>query len=174
MSLKYSKKDGRPWTFITLEDLESTIEVLIFSDVYAEYIANIVADQAVVIEGFVSNREDEDAKVIANKVLPLTSVPERFTREVHVRLNGNAGPEALQDLKHLLESNPGSSRVILCVACKDGQFAFIETPKAYHVQFSNSFADAVRNLLGSNAIHVKPDTTLPVREKKRWQSANTA
>ena len=174
MSLKYSKKDGRPWALITLEDLDSTIEVLIFSDAYAEYTANIVADQAVVVEGFVSNREDEDAKIIANKVLPLTSVPERFTREVHVRLNGNAGPGALQELKRLLESNPGSSRVILCVAYKDGHFAFIETPKEYHVQFSNGFAEAVRNLLGSDAVHVKPDTTLPVREKKRWQAANTA
>jgi DNA polymerase-3 subunit alpha len=174
LQLKHSKKDGRPWSIITLEDLESSVEVLVFSDSYSEHAPNIVADQAVMVEGFVSNRDGEEAKVIASKVQPLSIVPEQYTREVHVRLNGNTDTTMLQDLKRLLQLHRGSSRVVLCVRCPDNQYAFVETANLYHVQFSVTLEQTIKNLLGDDSIKVKPDITMPVRERRRWEAANSA
>ncbi len=70
--IKYTRNNS-VMAFVTLEDLYGTIEVIVFPRVYSRFSALLNTDQAVIVKGRISLREEEDPKVICNEVEPLVS-----------------------------------------------------------------------------------------------------
>ena len=66
-------KKGAYMGFITLEDLAGQIECLVFPKVYEKYQAMMAVDDLVVLSGKLSIREDEDPKLLVDKLTPLES-----------------------------------------------------------------------------------------------------
>lgn len=64
-------KNNNMMAFITLEDLFGSVEVLVFPKIFDQYMNLLYEDSIVVIEGKVSMREEEEPKIIAEKILPL-------------------------------------------------------------------------------------------------------
>ncbi len=62
-------KNGQTMCFATIEDKTAAIECLIFSGVYAKSAHIINQGDIVAVDGKVSVREDEDAKIIADSVM---------------------------------------------------------------------------------------------------------
>ncbi len=71
VTVKITKKNDK-MAFITLEDKYGEIECILFPSQLQRFSATIQEDTAVLVEGNVSLREDEDAKILVNKILPLT------------------------------------------------------------------------------------------------------
>ena len=64
---KYTKTN-KLMAFVTIEDLFGQCEVIVFENCY-QMSANILVDESiVVVEGRLSIREDEDVKIVANKI----------------------------------------------------------------------------------------------------------
>ncbi|MFD8497431.1 DNA polymerase III subunit alpha, partial [Amycolatopsis sp. NPDC059657] len=63
-------KRGEPWAIATVEDLDGSIEVLFFPRAYMLYADELAEDNAVVVKGRVSWREDT-MSVFANALLPV-------------------------------------------------------------------------------------------------------
>ena len=78
-------KQGKPMAIATLEDLDGSVEVLVFPDAYAKCSMHLKVDAAVFVCGTVNLREDKP-KIFADQILPLDDVPRRFTKAVHIRL----------------------------------------------------------------------------------------
>ena len=64
-------KKGDYMAFVTLEDLTGQIECLVFPRVFEKYQALLQEDTAVVISGKISVREEEEPKLLAEKVTRL-------------------------------------------------------------------------------------------------------
>ena len=58
--------------FLTLEDHTGQVECLLFPKIYERYSRSIAADQAVLVTGRLSVREDEDIKLLIDVIEPLT------------------------------------------------------------------------------------------------------
>ena len=67
-SVKYTRASGKPMAFITVEDLYGAVEVVVFSQLYERHGPRLLVDQVIVVEGQVSLREDEEAKLVADRV----------------------------------------------------------------------------------------------------------
>ncbi len=67
-------KSGENMAFLTLEDMTGSIDVLVFSNVYAQHAGRLIAGAPVFLRGRVSLKEDEAAKVILEDAMTL---PER-------------------------------------------------------------------------------------------------
>ncbi len=65
-------KNGDAMAFVTLEDRYASIEALIFPKVLEKYGYLLTKDSAVALCGTLSKREEEDVKLLADAVLPLT------------------------------------------------------------------------------------------------------
>ncbi len=65
-------KNGDAMAFVTLEDRYASIEALIFPKVLGKYGYLLTKDSAVALYGTLSKREEEDVKLLADAVLPLT------------------------------------------------------------------------------------------------------
>ena len=61
--------------FIQLEDLLGTVEVIIFPNDYEKYQAELTEEAKLYIKGRVSASEDQQAKLIAEKIIPFDKVP---------------------------------------------------------------------------------------------------
>lgn len=68
-------RKGETMAFITLEDLEGIIEVVVFSRVYQAYYQYLTSEQPITIAGRLSLREDEMPKFIAQTIYPLDNKP---------------------------------------------------------------------------------------------------
>ena len=64
-------KSGNMMAFIQLEDLYGVTEVLVFPKVYDRVSSLLTQDNAVVLTGKLSVREDEDTKLLLDSVMPL-------------------------------------------------------------------------------------------------------
>ncbi|MBE6616594.1 MAG: DNA polymerase III subunit alpha [Ruminococcaceae bacterium] len=66
-------KSGEQMAFVTVEDRTSSIEILVFPKVLAKFGHLLNYDSVIAISGNVSIREDEDIKILADRIIGLVS-----------------------------------------------------------------------------------------------------
>ena len=66
---KYTKSN-KLMAFVTIEDLYGMTEIIAFENAYMQAGDSLVENNIVIVEGRLSIREDEETKIIANKIYP--------------------------------------------------------------------------------------------------------
>ena len=66
---KYTKTN-KLMAFVTIEDLYGMAEIIVFENAYMQAGNSLVENNIVMVEGRLSIREDEETKIIANKIYP--------------------------------------------------------------------------------------------------------
>jgi DNA polymerase-3 subunit alpha len=117
-------KTGKAMAFVQLEDLTSTIEVIVFPRVFDERRHLLLSDTVVIVRGKVDTRagsgdEEERAeapKVIADDILAFDDAGhETWVRNqvVHLDIPPEASPEQMASLQDILARCPGPDRVVM-------------------------------------------------------------
>ncbi|MBE7044052.1 MAG: DNA polymerase III subunit alpha [Ruminococcaceae bacterium] len=104
--------------FIRLEDLYAAIEVIVFPKNLSACSHLLVEENVVVIEGRISIREDEEPKILCEKVLLLDSVnpePEQKQKKLFVRLDCKQ-KETLEQILTVVKKFPGKYPLCLFFA----------------------------------------------------------
>jgi len=162
IDVKRSKKDNRPWAILGLEDLDGIVECMVFSDAYENYSSLIEAGTAIFLEGTVSRRDgEEQSKLVADKIIPIAEVPERYVKEIHIRLH-QASTEApqIEKLKEICERHSGPTTLILCLICSSGEMAFVQ-PGKLRIRNTAEFRQSIREMFGEECLLEKADRTRP-------------
>jgi DNA polymerase-3 subunit alpha len=129
----FSKKNGKPYAMVTLEDLEGTVSMLCMNENYDKYRELLVPGKALLIVGEVNNDEDKP-KLFPQEILSLEDAPRKYTKQVHLRLNtAHLTPETLQAARSLAEAHSGRVPLFLCLRRPGGELVFIETHEKYNV-----------------------------------------
>jgi DNA polymerase-3 subunit alpha len=100
-------KKGLKMAFMTLEDRDATIEVVVFSDLFAKKGSLIGSDRLLLVRGQVV-RENEITKMLARDVSDLSNV--NFS-ELHLSLRDTSYVEKLGQLPERAKKFPGSIKV---------------------------------------------------------------
>ncbi len=108
-------KSNSQMAFVKLEDLSGAIEVIVFPKVLAQYSSVLQEESAVVIEGKVSFREDEEPKILCEKVLLLDLVGNaKKESKLFVRLaEYDAGK--MNRIKEIAAKSPGDITLIIYI-----------------------------------------------------------
>jgi DNA polymerase-3 subunit alpha len=150
-------KQGKPMAIATLEDLDGSVEVLVFPDAYARCSMHLKVDAAVFVSGTVNLREDKP-KVFADQVIPLDEVPKRFTKAVHIRLPAEtAGESVLNRVREVLQAHKGAVPVLFCFMYGDGKLVFMETHNNFSVTPSEALVRELEAILGEDTVWLKVD-----------------
>lgn len=89
---KYTK-NNKIMAFVTIEDLFGQCEIIVFENCY-QMCSDILMDESIVlVEGRLSIREDEDVKIVANKILPFK---ENREKGVNSEKNINKGIKSIE------------------------------------------------------------------------------
>ena len=164
-----SKKSGKPYSMVTLEDLEGSVQMLCMNENYEKDRQMLVVNQAILVVGEVSTGE-EKPKIFPQELLPLEDAPRRFTKQVHLRLHtAHLQPENLESVRELAESHPGKCPLFLCLMRPTGEVVYIEAHGRFSVQPSIELQRAADALLGPEMYYARADTSLPERAPRRWE-----
>ncbi len=125
-------------------------------------------DEPVFIEGLISQRDENDnKKIIIQKIMPLPEVAEKHSKEVHLHIyEGSTTQETLGKIKGICDRNAGTTRVIICITCATGEIAFIETSTRNNIKVSDRLLNDVQEVLGERRYKIKPDTSVPPPRRK--------
>lgn len=132
-------KKGSPWAIITIEDLEGTLELMVFPQSYASFGPLLVEDSILVVRARVDRSEDDGLRAVALEISApdLSSAPSG-----PVRLTLAASrcvPPLVARLKSVLAEHPGTTEVQLhltggtstTVMKLDDQYRVTPTPSLF-------------------------------------------
>ena len=171
-------KQNKDMAILTLEDLDGTVEVVVFPDAYAKCASVLQTDAPVFVTGAVNRREDKP-KINAEQIIPLAEVPKRFTKAVHIRLPAStATEEMLQHIQTILRKYAGNVPVMFCFIYPDGKLVFLEAHDHYSVTPSQEFVDELETTLGEDTIYLKADAeklaAASVVQRRQWERKPTS
>ncbi|MCX7774046.1 MAG: DNA polymerase III subunit alpha [Clostridia bacterium] len=72
-----STKSNRMMAFVMVEDLYGLIEVIVFPNIYEQYTRLLSTESQILVEGRISIKEDEQPKILAEKIRQLERPKER-------------------------------------------------------------------------------------------------
>ena len=162
-----SKKSGKPYSMVTLEDLEGSVQILCMNENYDKYRELLKPNKAILVVGEV-NTGDERPKIFPQEILPLEDAPKRFTKQVHLRLHtAHVKPEQLDSVRELVAAHPGKCPLLLCFMRPGGEVVFVDTNERFNVAPSLELQQEADARFGEETYYAKVDTSLPERQS-RW------
>ncbi len=167
-----SKKSGKPYSMVTLEDLEGSVQVLCMNENYEKYRELLKPNLAILVVGEV-NTGDERPKIFPQEIMPLEDAPRKFTKQVHLRLHtAHLKPEHLDAVRELVAAFPGKCPLLLCFMRPGGEIVFMDTNERFSVTPSLKLQREADARFGEETYYAKIDTSPPERIPRRWERRN--
>lgn len=147
-----TRKKNEKMAILSLEDLESFVEVLVFPRTYRKAPELAREDQLIFIQGRL-NRREEEPKIIAEELIPMDKVKEKFTKKVLIRIfSEDAVPDKIKSLKESMARYNGKTPVYIDVVSPEGRRVRLTTAKDLKVFPSDELVMDVEKVIGSGNI----------------------
>jgi DNA polymerase-3 subunit alpha len=145
-------KKGDRMAYMTLEDLQGTVEVIVFPDLFKTVGELIAPERLIRVTGTI-DRGDKGTKIRGTKIEPLADVQTQSIKRIHIRLATK--PEVKDQLPRLLDvfkRHPGATAVSLTFRTESALEA--ETAPLPHLTVSATehFVADVEEVLGKGAL----------------------
>jgi DNA polymerase-3 subunit alpha len=147
-----TKKGDRMASFL-LEDLEGSVETLVFPEAYKKAAGRLADDQVVLVKGRAEVLDDGRAKLLASEVLPLEQAKLAEARYVTIRVSVAAWDrEKGERLRDILAAHRGDCPVTLELV-RPGSWEAALAPSAYYrVRPDSVLREEVEALLGPGSL----------------------
>jgi DNA polymerase-3 subunit alpha len=145
-------KKGDRMAYLTLEDLQGMVEIIVFPDLYKNAADLMVPERLVRITGTV-DRGDKGTKIRGSKIEPLAEVQAQTIKRVLIRLTDRPGvTEQFPRLREVFLRHPGGTTVSLTFRMDSTLEA--ETAPLPHLTVtpSEGFVADIEEVLGKGAI----------------------
>ena len=148
---KMTKASGEPWAIVSLEDLDASIDVMVFPKTYAPVGARLVEDAIVVVRGKFDRREDEAPRITAVEIAfpdlqTEASGPVRLTLDV-----ARCVPPVVESIKEILHNHPGTVDVHLHLQ-KGNHTTVLRLEDRFRVRPGPSLYADLKALLGAGCL----------------------
>ena len=119
----FSKKSGKPYSMVTLEDLEGSVQLLVMND-HEKFRPLLEANKAILVIGEVNTGEDKP-KIFPQEIFPLEDAPKKYTKQVHLRLHtAHLKPDDVESVREIVAAHPGKCPLLLCFMQPGGGTVF--------------------------------------------------
>ncbi len=169
-------KNGKRMAFASMEDMDDSIELVLFPKTYSETVGLWQKDRVMIVKGKASFESDtkkmlvDDAREVtyeqAKAFLPSTRrsksavvnnplkvvVENPLNRRVFIRLADSSDTAKLVKIKQTIDGNSGTSEVVLVLGDESNKQA-IRIP--YGFNYSNETEDELSGIVGQENIYIK-------------------
>lgn len=151
---KFDRK-GKNMAFVQVEDFTGSVEVIVFSSVYADYREQLEDDALLMFLGRVSVRPGEDdRKILLEEAFPLEYARERFTKNVTIALYAEkVKSEILKGMAGFFDRNRGECPIYLQVTMADQQQRYIRSKK-YRINPSALVLAQLKSMMGEENVRI--------------------
>ncbi len=145
----------KAYAFMSLEDFSGTAEVLVFSEPLERHRELVREEAMVLVRGKVSHREEQDAKIIADEIVPLELARERFTKRLRIAFDVLGADEKLvEDVCQVLAGSRGQCSVVLELR-NTGDGEYVLRSLRFKVQPTYELVQSLRSLLGEENVQLE-------------------
>jgi DNA polymerase-3 subunit alpha len=149
--IKNTRKGDR-MGIVTLEDLQGSLEVIIWPELFAECEQLFHEEEPVLIKGKV-DADGNFPKVIADKVFPLAEAKNHWKGKVHIQLRTpGLERETLLAVKNILAGHKGSNETYLHFIFPDNHVRQVEVESQLRIQPSDEVIHDIEAVLGKDTI----------------------
>lgn len=142
-------KNNNMMAFITLEDLYGTVECIVFPTSYRSYGDLIEEDSLIVIEGKISLNEEEDPKIICERISELNKTAEET---MYLKIEKDRNIDTFSRIKKVLARHRGEVPVYVYME-DDDKTVMAQRDLWVNIE-NNSLKDELIQLLGNANIKV--------------------
>jgi DNA polymerase-3 subunit alpha len=148
-------KSGKRMAFVTLEDMGGTIEIVVFPDLYQTVVHHLSSEEPLVAQGTMEKSEDNTAKVLADKIVPLQDAPEKLTKSIRIKINAGMHSEEDVAALHAILSDPfyrGDCTAYIDVVIPGKAVATLRLPSKLSLKPSAELKKRLRDLFGAEVV----------------------
>ena len=150
-------KNGDTMAFVNLEDKFAEIEIVVFAKQYARFVDEIVEENAVYIEGNISEEEGEAPKILLSNLVPLKSnsdmeslanakkAPEEST--LYIKIDG-FDDKRIANITRMALLNSGKTNIVVY----DVRTKKYNAMKDVKINPSDSVVERLRKIFGNDAV----------------------
>ncbi|MGI9113474.1 MAG: DNA polymerase III subunit alpha [Chthoniobacterales bacterium] len=151
---KFTKKDGKAFAVVWVEDLTASLELVIWNDVYAVCAEKLVAGTVVGVRGMLDLR-DEALRAVAQSVCALSAgngVPLRVSEEIaplELHFAPETSSDELREVRAILAGCRGSRPVHLLFHTGDGNVVRVNAGMNFCISPAAEVREKLRRWLSS-------------------------
>jgi DNA polymerase III subunit alpha len=150
---KFTRKEGKPFAVVWLEDLTGTLELVVWNELYLECAEKLVPGNVVGVRGKLDLR-DESLRATAEKLrllsleVPRASDPAgAVTPPLCLHFSATAGSAELRKVQALLAASPGHRPVQLIFETAEGGTLRVDAGAAFHVSVTAELEEQLQRWL---------------------------
>jgi DNA polymerase-3 subunit alpha len=151
-----SKKTGKEYARLVLEDFHGTAEAIVFPDAWAKLNQTIVADAALLLTGGYSDRDrgEDHAPFIVEAARRLEELKSSGAVALSLRWRAPAGPapDKLKAAAALCSAHPGPTPLYIEWSDGNGESVRLRS-RRLRVAAEDDLVRALRDLLGAESVH---------------------
>ena len=151
---KFTKKEGKPFAVVWLEDLTATLEVVLWNEVYVKVADSLVPGRVIAVQGTLDRRDDA-LRAVAQKAKVLTAADGQARSPNESNGNGSsenesplvlcfsstASADELRQVQLVLAGSPGTRPVTLMFCRADGESLQMEAGVNLRVNMTPELRD---------------------------------
>jgi DNA polymerase-3 subunit alpha len=138
----------------TLEDMEGSVEMIVFPEAYRKLGDKVKLEVPVLVRGGLRIEEGANPKLTANEIMPLEDAKVPLPRSLRIRIPVETASESTVDDLHLLCcQSKGEAKVLFDVE-RQGDFMVVMEAEGYNVLPDRNFMARVEELCGRGAVRV--------------------
>jgi DNA polymerase-3 subunit alpha len=144
-------KKGDLMAFVTLEDLHGSVEIIVFSTLYAKVYDLLTDDSSILVRGHLQ-KDENSVKILADTLIPMDKAEETWSTSIHFNLDITRTDKALlEKLKSIFKRYPGSCRGYVHLLDPEKTETIIALSDATKLKAGSSLIREVNRLLGYSA-----------------------
>ena len=149
VSIKHTK-NNKTMAFLTLEDLNGIIEVVVFPEIYSKFASYIKEEEIVLIDGAANISYDQQPKIICSKIIPYKKLATNHsTLWLKIPKNNNT---KIEDLQQIFKLNKGNTPIIIYNEEKNLKMKINQN---YWINTSDEILVKLKQLLGETCVVLK-------------------
>jgi DNA polymerase-3 subunit alpha len=143
-------RQGAPWAIVTIEDLDGAVDVMFYSQTYANVATQLTEDAVVIVRGRVDKREDVARLVALDMTIPDVASAPRGPLVISMPVS-RCTPPTVERLKDVLRSYPGTTEVHLSLD-SPGKKTVMRLEDALRVALTPALSADLKALLGASCL----------------------
>lgn len=148
----YSTKSQEKMAFVTIEDIDGVVDVVVFPKLYLSNMRYIEEDKILVIKGRYNTTNDRKS-VVAEEIYEISEAIEKLTDYITIRINPlGMTKEKISQIKLVVTSNKGSIPLKFLVKREGKYEVAMSASEEYYVKPKISFFKQIEDLIGEDRI----------------------
>jgi DNA polymerase-3 subunit alpha len=145
-------KKGERMAFVTLEDLNGFVEMVVFPDIYRDAAEWLHSEQPLLVTGTVEVSEDT-RKLMPKEILPLQEVSRKETKRVHFRFQvPGLVDDQLHRLKEIILRHRGGCQVFMHLVIPNCSETIMRLPENLKIAPTDEMMEDTERLFGYNVV----------------------